>query len=107
MINLESTTAENIYSQILSFCISNEILYNKIINFGSDGASNMGGNQTGIATRLKEINPFMSSIHCISHRLHLRIFSRILQNLYSYFSKSHKRQDLLKLMQEINDEWLL
>ena len=47
-------------------------MYNhKIIHFGSDGASNMRGNQTGIATRLKKINPFMSSIHCISHRLHL------------------------------------
>ena len=67
MINLESTTAGNIYDQILSFCTSNEISYHKIIHFGSDGASNMTGNQTGVATRLKEINPFMTSIHCISH----------------------------------------
>jgi hypothetical protein len=67
MINLESTTAGNIYNQILSFCTSNEISYHKIIHFGSDGASNMTGNQTGVATRLKEINPFMTSIHCISH----------------------------------------
>jgi hypothetical protein len=115
MIDLESTTAENIYSQILSFCISNEISYHKIIHFGSDGASNMRGNQTGIATRLKKINPFMSSIHCISHRLHLagkdasdeieyfQEYEKVLRNLYSYFSKSHKRQDLLKSMQEIND----
>ena len=116
MIDLESTTAENIYNQILSFCTSNKISYHKIIHFGSDGASNMTGNQTGVARRLKEINPFMTSIHCISHRLHLagkdasneveyfQKYEQVLQNLYSYFSKSHKRQDLLKLMQEINDE---
>src|SRR6185369_7872323 len=116
MIDLESTTAENIYNQILSFCTSNKISYHKIIHFGSDGASNMTGNRTGVATRLKEINPFMTSIHCISHRLHLagkdasneveyfQKYEQVLQNLYSYFSKSHKRQDLLKLMQEINDE---
>ena len=116
MINLESTTAGNIYNQILSFCTSNEISYHKIIHFGSDGASNMTGNQTGVARRLKEINPFMTSIHCISHRLHLagkdasdeveyfQQYEKILRNLYSYFSKSHKRQNLLKLMQEFNDE---
>jgi hypothetical protein len=116
MINLESTTAGNIYNQILSFCTSNEISYHKIIHFGSDGASNMTGNQTGVATRLKEINPFMTSIHCISHRLHLagkdasdeveyfQQYEKVLRSLYSYFSRSHKRQDLLKLMQEINDE---
>jgi len=116
MINLESTTAENIYNQILSFCISNEISYHKIIHFGGDGASNMTGNKNGVATRLKKINPFMSSIHCISHWLHLagkdasdeveyfQKYERILQNLYSYFSRSHKRLNLLKLMQEINDE---
>ena len=33
MINLESTTAGNIYNQILSFCTSNEISYHKIIHF--------------------------------------------------------------------------
>jgi hypothetical protein len=116
MINLKSTTAENIYNQILSFCISNEISYHKIIHFGSDGASNMIGNKTGVATRLKKINPFMSSIHCISHRLHLagkdasdeieyfQEYEKVLRSLYSYFSKSHKRQNLLKLMQEINNE---
>jgi hypothetical protein len=76
----------------------------------------MTGNKNGVATRLKKINPFMSSIHCISHRLHLagkdasdeveyfQKYERILQNLYSYFSRSHKRLNLLKLMQEINDE---
>jgi len=71
MINLESAVAENIYNQVLSFCVSNGISYHKIIHFGSDGASNMIGNKSGVATRLKKINPFMSSIHCISHRLHL------------------------------------
>ena len=26
---------------------------------------------SGVAARLKKINPFMSSNHCVSHRLHL------------------------------------
>ena len=56
----------------------------------------------------------MSSNHCISHRLHLagkdaseevvyfKKYEKILKNLYGYFSKSHKRQQILKLMQVIN-----
>ena len=55
----------------------------------------------------------MSSNHCISHRLHLagkdaskeviyfKKYEQTLKNLYSYFSKSGKRQKMLKLMQVI------
>jgi len=43
LINLDSTVGENIYNQIISFCVSNEISYHQIIHFGSDGASNMTG----------------------------------------------------------------
>ena len=71
----------------------------------------MLGYISGVAARLKKINPFMSSNHCVSHRLHLagkdaseevRYFERYentLKNLYGYFSKSYKRQKLLKMMQ--------
>ena len=65
MVNLDSTDGESIYNNIISFCNSNEI------HFGSDGASNMTGYKSGVATRFKKINPFMSSNHCVSHRLHL------------------------------------
>jgi hypothetical protein len=66
---------------------------------------------SGVAARLKKINPFMSSNHCVSHRLHLagkdaseevryfEEYENILKNLYGYFSKSYKRQKLLKMMQ--------
>jgi hypothetical protein len=67
----------------------------------------------GVAARFKETNPFMTSNHCISHRLHLagkdaskeviyfKKYEKTLKDLYSYFSKSHKRQQMLKLMQVI------
>jgi hypothetical protein len=66
---------------------------------------------SGVAARLKKINPFMSSNHCVSHRLHLagkdaseevryfEEYENTLKNLYGYFSKSYKRQKLLKMMQ--------
>ena len=90
--------------------------FQKIIHFGSDGASNMIGYKSGVAARLKKINPFMSSNHCVSHRLHLagkdasnevlyfEKYEETLKNLYAFFSKSYKRQSLLKMMQDINDE---
>lgn len=43
MVNLDATDGENIFNQIITFCISKEISYDKIIHFGSDGASNMTG----------------------------------------------------------------
>jgi hypothetical protein len=68
---------------------------------------------SGVAARFKKINPFMTSNHCISHRLHLagkdaseeviyfEKYEKTLKNLYSYFSKSYKRQHILKMMQVI------
>jgi hypothetical protein len=114
LINLESTDSENIYNKIKLFCISNEISYQNVIHFGSDGASNMTGYKSGVAARFKKMNPFISSNHCISHRLHLagkdasdeviyfQKYEKTLRELYGYFSRSHKRQNILKLMQVIN-----
>ena len=44
---------------------------NKLIGFGSDGASNMTGHKRGMVTQLKNDNPEMIGIHCLSHRLEL------------------------------------
>ena len=43
MVNLDSTDGENIFNQIIIFCNTKEISCDKIIHFGSDGASNMTG----------------------------------------------------------------
>jgi len=114
LIDLKTTDSENIYNKIKLFCISNEITYQNIIHFGSDGASNMTGYKSGIAARFKKINPFISSNHCISHRLHLagkdasdevfyfQKYEKTLQEIYGYFSRSYTRQNILKLMQVIN-----
>ena len=74
----------------------------------------MTGYKSGIAARFKKMNPFISSNHCISHRLHLagkdasdevfyfQKYEKTLWEIYGYFSKSHTRQNILKLMQVIN-----
>jgi hypothetical protein len=42
---------------------------NKLIDFGSDGASNMTGQKRGMVTQMKNDNPEMIGIHCLAHRL--------------------------------------
>ena len=37
----------------------------------TDGASVMTGKKNGVATKLKELNPVLISVHCICHKLAL------------------------------------
>ena len=66
--------------------------------------------------KLKELNPFLTSVHYISHRLYLaekdainevqyfKKYETVCKELYSYFSGSHKRMLNLKMIQETNDD---
>ena len=89
---------------------------NDLNHFGSDGASTMLGHRSGVATRLKKLNPFITENHCIAHRLHLagedaadqvpyfKTYDKILKNIYGYFSSSYKRLLNLKLIQNTLEE---
>ena len=136
MLNLEETDALYIFNQIKSFFLSKNLNFNSLIHFGSDGASTMTGNfiylficffinlyliliiilyiighRNGVSTRIKKLNPFISSNHCIAHRLHLagkdasskvlyfKNYEKVLHKIYSYFSRSYKRQKMLHIMQ--------
>ncbi|CAG8787935.1 24411_t:CDS:2, partial [Racocetra persica] len=116
MLNLEETNALYIFTQLKSFFKSKNFNFNSLIYFGSDGASTMLEHQSGVSARLKNLNPFISSNYCIAHRLHLagkdaslkveyfKEYEKILHKIYSYFSRSYKRQKMLHLMQDINDK---
>ena len=43
----------------------------KVIGFGSDGASIMTGKKNGVATRFKKVAPHMIAVHCMAHWLNL------------------------------------
>ena len=38
------------------------------LHFGTDGAANFTGRHTGVATRLKAVNPHMVHVHWVAHR---------------------------------------
>ncbi|CAG2212072.1 unnamed protein product [Mytilus edulis] len=59
----------------------------ELCSFVSDGASVMVGSRSGVAAKLKEMNPLVISIHCICHRLALAC-TDTLQNV-SYIKNVH------------------
>ena len=77
----------------------------------TDGASVMTGKNNGLATKLKELNPVMISIHCICHKLalactdtnkeidYIKRVEDTLRQLWTYFENSPKRLAVLLKMQ--------
>ncbi|GBB98646.1 hypothetical protein RclHR1_03290004 [Rhizophagus clarus] len=116
LIELEDCIADNILTQILEFIQNNGFNLDNLIHFDSDGAFTMIGCKNGVAAKLKELNPFLTLVHCISHRLYLirkdtanevqyfKKYEATCKELYSYFSGSYKRMLNLKMIQESNDD---
>ena len=71
LLHAPAVDAEAITDILLSYLEDNDLPISRVACFCSDGASVMTGCKGGVATRLKQVNPFMSSIHCIAQRLAL------------------------------------
>ena len=73
----------------------------------------MVGQHTGVGARLKELNPFMLSMHCVAHKLALASENAassvaycnehhsILNGLYNYFHTSPNHYSVLKDMMDV------
>ncbi|CAG8840593.1 25390_t:CDS:2, partial [Gigaspora margarita] len=111
LVELDDCSAEAIMEDLKRFITTKSIDINNLIHFGSDSASTMLEKQTGIATRLKKINLYITENHCIAHHLHLACkdvtkevqyfqkYEKIVKGIYLYFSSSYKRLLALKLVQ--------
>ena len=92
----------------------------KLVAFGSHGASTMVGNQSGVATRVRnEVNPFLLACHCVAHRTNLAALDAakavdckglsseidsLLNSVASFFNKFSKRKHALSALQgELSD----
>ncbi|GBC38625.2 zinc finger protein 862-like [Rhizophagus irregularis DAOM 181602=DAOM 197198] len=106
------TSADRIMNVINLFITQKELDITKLRHFGSDGAATMTGIRNGVATQLKKLNNFITSTHCVAHRLHLASeeaanetpyfahYKTIIKGIYSYFSNSYKRMYELKKIKE-------
>ena len=63
--------AETIEQSIVSLIHEVNVSGDKIIGFGSDGASNMTGRHSGVTTQLKHVIPELVSVHCCAHQVAL------------------------------------
>lgn len=71
IVDLFDGTAERIEEALQAYLTDKQLVFNRLMGFGSDGASVMIGRRTGVATRLKQRNPYLVAIHCVAHRLAL------------------------------------
>ncbi|CAG8724249.1 9180_t:CDS:2, partial [Gigaspora rosea] len=62
---LEDCRTEYIFEKLKNFIFNKDLNIENIAHFGSDGS------KTGVSTRFNNSNPFMTSVHCIAHRLNL------------------------------------
>ena len=113
IISKNSRRAEAIDRKLLGSCGINA---NVLFRFGSDGAPVIDGTKTGVATRLKAINPELIAIHCRAHRValassksaqevpYMKIFESHLVSLYYQFTNSPVCEAGLNEIQEIMNE---
>lgn len=99
--------AEKMTEVVLDFLKNQKIDIKKCRGQGYDGAPVMSGPYTGIQARLKDIAPTAEYVHCCCHNLNLvlndsvnkiteiKSFYEILSELYSFFSNSLPRWQML------------
>ena len=116
LIELKQCDAQAIFNSIVEYLENSSIDIQRVSGLGSDGASVMVGQHTGVGARLKQLNPFMLSMHCVAHRLALASENAassvsycdehhsVLKGLYNYFHTSPNHYSVLKEMIEIFDD---
>ena len=112
--------SKEIYDALMAAMEEWDLNLDNFVGFGSDGASTMVGKKTGVsATLKKEVNPFITTIHCIAHMTNLAVLQAactkpcdvmssevddLLNSLAAHFKKSSKMKScLLKLQEELFD----
>ncbi|XP_023932869.1 zinc finger protein 862-like [Lingula anatina] len=106
----KSTCAADLYDHVnhvfINSQIDSEIFKGKMVGMGCDGASNMLGSKSGLASRLQSDNPELVTVHCLCHRLELamkdvtkvhckKLYDRVMTvmiGLHYFYKKSHKNK---------------
>ena len=111
----ERANAEAIATLLLKELEENDSLdMTRFTGFTSDGASVMLGKKTGVAARLKQVNPVLLNVHCICHRLalactdsneslsYIKNLETWLRQLWQFFENSPQRMSAyLKIQTEL------
>ncbi len=114
-VEISDGTAVTIYKEIEKLLQEKNIILNKCIGLGSDGAAVMTGARGGVARLMKDKNPYLENVHCIAHRLallmsqaanqvpYMKRYREVITSLFYYFKKSAVRTHGLQAIQEVLD----
>jgi hypothetical protein len=111
LANVKDAGAENLTQVILEQLkdcgeVDENTVKEKLVGFGADGASVNMGSQNGIGVRLRQLQPSLTIIHCMAHRLELAFKDEIdqknmrpkfrilpfLEGIYSFYHRSSKNR---------------
>ena len=105
---MKQCDAASLTRAIVEYLEEKDIELSKIAGLGSDGASVMVGKQNGVGARLRKLNPYMLSMHCVAHKLALaseaaassvsycKQHRSILKGIYIYFHTSIRLQLIIQ-----------
>ena len=111
ILELEKQEGAYIYVKIRDLLQSVGLDLQKCMSIGTDGAHNMTGTKKGVFACFRNANPFLVNIHCANHRLalassdttkqlnFLKEYIDNISDIYAFFSRSSKRNVLLRKYQ--------
>ncbi|CAG8672118.1 15420_t:CDS:2 [Dentiscutata erythropus] len=116
LLKISNTSPESLLAAIDNFISQKALNTSTLLHFGSVGSSNISGVHYGLFTLLKQRNPFISSNHCVIHRVHMAIddatkdipyfqtYKDLVKGIYTYFSDSYRKMyDLRDIEEEIDN----
>ena len=123
---LPDGTAETVEKNLTAYLESKDMPLSRMVGFGTNSASVMTGRHNEVPARLKCLQPILTSVHCIAHRLALaaaqsgdsvpyiaNTFKPTLRELFYLYEKSGLKaiEQLLqtpdlKLKQPADTRWL-
>ena len=71
IVELSNGRADTIEEAVKSYLGNSLIPLSRLVGLATDGASVMTGRHSGVAARLKAVQPIITSIHCVAYRLAL------------------------------------
>ena len=113
MLELENCDSKSIFDCIVNFFKTHNIPFNNCIGFAADNASVMMGKNKGVQALFKEMNPYIYTLGCSCHSLHLCSSSaskelpesceKLAKDIYYHFSHSSQRQcEFQKFQKDFN-----
>jgi len=103
-VKLLATTADAITAVLLGVMTTLGLDVQRMAGFCSDGAATMAGVKSGVAARLKAVNPRIVAVRCVAHRTalvmsdtaksspELQVVDSELRHVHNFFNHNSKRQ---------------